>query len=1361
MKTKTRKVAIGIVSGLMVCTASAALAACGATQLPPFNYDYSQKVEEFGDGIRIDGKLDEGLWADQFALEEDIRNTNCNYKMTAYYGEEGVYFAFTVKDDAVFYSSEREIWANSGIEFCVGVPDNLRLTYEIDLNAGGKRMLRKYVGTASTVYLDWFSELHSAVWVDGDINGECKGYSAEIYLPYYLFHEDGSTDKLTELLVNPAIIRASSAMPSDTERLWYSIGAEERGLDWAPASANWYKFNEDGLVAHRVTLNAGAGGALSGKKYTFPNDQYEVAIKPDAGYCLSGLRFGEETVTDRIIYKNGTAVYAGKPSGDLTVSAEFEALPTEKHTVSGTLTFGSEEPADKKVYAVYAGAYIEATIEGANYSVELPEAEWQLYCEANGYLTRYEIITVSEDKTQDFSLVKNYLTPNNASSWDFTYLGQGTASAISGAWCEYAMHDTISGKKAYMEGKIVLPMQVGSDKRLGFVVRRSSNSFIFVAFTADGSDDYKLQIVVDGEWGGANVYVDNLEGIAGAEVRELASTTGVPVGVYYNGGELSVYVNEKRVVKTSFASSGYNASTNVTVGLMSSSKGEYNDLLFTTDWEPSADEEFLVEGETGYYDVTNGVIKYVYSGAVIPQKSHDVLVNVKAAAGEDIFVSTIIRKQDSFVLDHASDGVGYGFAFVNGSKQLVMRFVHDKANSNWLLQDTNWGGHWGGYSFGANPPAAWESEEGMRVGIARINGVFHFFLEDENGIMRSVRSFEYGYLRNDEITLKILCWTTAQGAEFTEFAYQTGDIALTVEKNTPENGTLTVANTNLGDNVKITLTPDESYVVSSLTVNGVNKVTELQEENGSYTLTLSGYASTTKLVVNASFAEQTEFVIGLNISLHKYGVGTNNLSAIPDGTEIRIEGVNGNYTANSVSGGVATFNSVQVGTYDVIVAGYKSKQIEVTKAETISVSLEFAVIEGNGNASINVAGINDGNVSINLGAAGKEYFKEQIDVNEDFVVSAVVSNLSRDISSLRFGFFVSADFNDDGSVADMWGNPPEELPCQLVYQDENGGGRGYYIQLPPAWGDGYTLNNDEVAALESASGLNIGFARVKGVYCVLIMRGGEYKVVTKLRNVTANFTATPAKAIKLGFVCDVCSGIPAGKETVNFSQVTYEKKAADATFTNAAVAKALQPIAPLRLIGNAESEFKTWENEQMFVGEQGLRYDADLSNFAMTNGTVKWNSPAREILWFSGLSTTLTIEVTIKATIATEGRVSVLAVYAGGMPFVCDICESGGAYALRIESHWGFGDYWDNNDTVLSAAQLNAINTTGLAMKIVRNSLTFDWYVDTCDSGAVNLALKKQKDFSEAGWGAPTSPVGFGVAGSAAEFIGLTVTNVT
>ncbi len=579
------------IAAMNVC----AFAACNneTETLPDFDYDYSTPVENFGDGISIDGKPNESVWEGQRMLEADIRNTTVKYTATAYFGAAGVYFAFWVQDDAVYYNAEREIWANSGVEFCVGSPEDTSITYEIDLNAGGKRMLRKYTGAP---YTNWFSDLHSAVWTDGEVNtAECKGYTAEIYLPYELFHADGSNAPVNELLVNFAIIRANSSNSGDTNRLWYSIGEQERGLGWAPASQNWYRFDQNGLISNDVTFTVGEHGALEGRSWAIDGDNYEFSVIPEEGYCVDTLLVNGKDVSENLYYTNGIAHYSLKAEGNISVSATFAPLPAAKYTLSGSVASEDEGSTENvRLYAVTRGAVIDVPVENGTYSAQLPEGEYSLYCEASGYMTAIYDVALYGDSKQDVVLQTMFLGSNtvigsgsNDASWDLSTLGQGTALSLDAGWLVTANHTTMYGTRAFVSANIVLPMSPGAGRRAGFRFVDAQQNGIYVCLYANnegGSDQYEIQFIELGK-GASTIWRYNYV-FTDPTIRELAESTGVPFAALYDGGKVTIWVNGQEIRKDwSLPGNGITSigeDSKVVPGLTTCGYGDYYHVQFNT-----------------------------------------------------------------------------------------------------------------------------------------------------------------------------------------------------------------------------------------------------------------------------------------------------------------------------------------------------------------------------------------------------------------------------------------------------------------------------------------------------------------------------------------------------------------------------------------------------------------------------------------------------------------------------------------------------------------------------------------------------------------------------------------------------------
>ena len=1501
---------VGAVVALLVATG--VFAACGGKnlQFPPYEYDYSTPVEEFGDGIRIDGKLDESIWSGRKYLTADIKNTPAKYRMTSYFGEKGVYFAFDIADNAVYYNADREIYANSGVEFCVGSPSDNRITYEIDLNAGGKRMLRKYTGQP---YTNWFSDLHSAVSVQGEINTpSCTGYTAEIYLPYALFNADGSDTKLDTLLVNPAIIRANSASGSmsDVDRLWYSIGEQERGLGWAPAAPNWYNFDANGLVCYDVALTASAFGAISGKPYILTDETYILTVEPDAGYYLESLTHDTKDVTDKLTYSGGKAVYSFIGTGDTAIEAKFAPLPETKYTLHGTVSAEGALPETVSLYAAYGGTVTQIPIgaDGA-YRVDLPAASYTLYCEASGYLTFVERADLTGSLSKNVLLRKRFLgahtvigSASNDSSWDFSALGQGTAVSVDNGWLVSTNHTTLMGEKMFVSGDIVLPMRDGVDRRAGFrFVDRSGNG-LYVCLLAENESNknkYVFQVISL-----RNANSDSW--LYGAEltdpiIRTLAHGDGVPFAALCENGKTTVWINGVKILDKFSESVPLNADSEVVPGLTTCGGGSFHNLVFnTTGYDEgypvtitagsggavTCDKEFYQDGDTltftftpdpgfavaevnvngvdkfselvgntlvvqtrglvavqlvarfvrvqGERGVLSGTVtaagapvsgvpvtlsnangdtfrvqtangafafeavdagvwqlsidadgyrpysqrveiggdkqieielfavsmadKYVLAGGenydveaieserkVVYTGGGDATLTLKpsAAAGEDVYVSAVVRKQDTFTMND-SGGIRYGFAFMGAGRTLNFNYCLFTYDNNYYASLVDWGVVDTSKALSAKQVAAWETT-GLRIAAARINGTFYMFAE-EDGIMRVVASGAHKDLADTVINIGFGTWWQTARAEYTEVEWTIGDVAIDVDIQPAEHGTVTVgAEPTLGGDVTVTAKPNEGYLLSSLTVNGEEKLSALEEKDGAYRLTLRGYTDTKQIVVQATFVEQGAFAVALGVKLHKYGIGADNLDFIPDGVTVELRGLT-TYRADAV-GGKVDFESVEKGAYTVWVDGYRSASLTVTGAVDDTVTLEYDLIDST--ANIDTTDANNGNVTLNINSNDAVLFKQTVGASEDFYVSAVFKNVDKDATSLRFGFYIWSDVDGDGQENSDW-DGTERIYAPICYQ-WHAGERQYVMQWIPTW-SGYFMSEADADAMAGETGVRLGLARVGGTFFMLREVDGKMKIVSQFPGDTKNYAE---RAIRVGIITMGAEG--ATETTAKFSELQFET-AANGAFTVAAYADALHTYTNLMCVTDPATTFKTAVGKVV----QG-QVDVDLSKFAEENGQLVWtNDTAGETVYFKNAMTDLTLDYTLKADIPLRGRVTAFSVFDGAAPFVVSISHetnedgSSNGYHVQLIRHWN----WDNGVyATLTDVQMNKMKTEGLAIRIVRAGAKIEVYADEVSGETVNLAKVAERTYTD-NPGPGHTGCGIGVSGSAATFSHITLSNV-
>lgn len=186
-------------------------------------------IKEYGldDGFALDGELTEDVWesdATAWSYDHYMSSAENPVKMTtkSYYGEKGVYFAFSVTDKAVYYSDDRTASGNTSVELYIAETTTTEWTgnsFRISVVPTGNnecvtemwtyrpkfaKFKKKGIDTATgePVYEElvatwrrWYQP-HAAsckIRGNGGINtAKNEGYDIEVYIPYESF---GMTEK--------------------------------------------------------------------------------------------------------------------------------------------------------------------------------------------------------------------------------------------------------------------------------------------------------------------------------------------------------------------------------------------------------------------------------------------------------------------------------------------------------------------------------------------------------------------------------------------------------------------------------------------------------------------------------------------------------------------------------------------------------------------------------------------------------------------------------------------------------------------------------------------------------------------------------------------------------------------------------------------------------------------------------------------------------------------------------------------------------------------------------------------------------------------------------------------------------------
>lgn len=421
---------IVILSTLSVsCCLAAGLAACkgGKTSVVDDTVQYTYRNPDAvlpdydTDVITVDGKIDESVynslrWWEAAYPEDD----GVNVRATSYAGAKGIFFIFDVDDYAVNVNPLRASWENSGVTIYVAKSDVVTLNddvWEIELCPDNSINAKSYMGGYyyTTIQPDGFENkpFVRTVTKGGPINtDDCRGYVMESYFTYeYLF---GSEEKPENgYKINYSLQRNSNTDKNHNRDSYYNFGENLLGAYNWNVPSTWWSFNDNGidsvLIASSVT---GSGKIEIADKFVSRYGTTSANIIPDDGHRIKCVKFGDEDVTGELKYKDGVnTLKLRNLAEDCSISAEFEAVPAERSTVSGNITFkGSAltaQQAEELQVRVNIGGivYISDIDNSGSYTLNAANGKGTLEVVSKlGYSVKRESIEVSGNATKDIAL---------------------------------------------------------------------------------------------------------------------------------------------------------------------------------------------------------------------------------------------------------------------------------------------------------------------------------------------------------------------------------------------------------------------------------------------------------------------------------------------------------------------------------------------------------------------------------------------------------------------------------------------------------------------------------------------------------------------------------------------------------------------------------------------------------------------------------------------------------------------------------------------------------------------------------------------------------------------------------------------
>ena len=229
------------------------------------NYGLSFEAEmTVKDGAKVDGSLGDAVWQDatvhEIALTADGTGQPPYYPAEAafmvYAGEDGLYFAFDVKDAklATNYNlttaADWNLWQNDGIEVYIDASGGASASLTEDsltVRCTASDLLRVYAPNAA--YSGWsVTNLYNSqaervqgirreLCIDGTPNQAYdadEGYTFELFVPYSVF----GTDEISDYRI-AAGVRSRANIPGGTETAFGAWSAAEQAAFTGVSPAQW------------------------------------------------------------------------------------------------------------------------------------------------------------------------------------------------------------------------------------------------------------------------------------------------------------------------------------------------------------------------------------------------------------------------------------------------------------------------------------------------------------------------------------------------------------------------------------------------------------------------------------------------------------------------------------------------------------------------------------------------------------------------------------------------------------------------------------------------------------------------------------------------------------------------------------------------------------------------------------------------------------------------------------------------------------------------------------------------------------------------------------------------------------------
>ncbi len=279
MKKKTFLLAT--LSVLAAGTLAVGLAGCGYS-FKEYSFEGGAEEKNWRDleypdtNIEVDGVVNASEYGDGYLSFSDVNDVNM--KVYAHMGEEGVFFGFVSDDKNVNYNPRNAVYNNTSVEIQVAPFGTTSLNVNaIQLRLGADGTTEQWVGFRSEdgyTYSKKYIPEMGAVHVNGELNGEADGYSAEIYVRYAAL---GLSEKPGSVICAPSFNTLPDVTNSTRATWTLMLGCN---LD---NPSTWYVVDGTGMTGHTAGFTSNEKTAENDKG---GNEFYYFGSAPQKAYSL-------------------------------------------------------------------------------------------------------------------------------------------------------------------------------------------------------------------------------------------------------------------------------------------------------------------------------------------------------------------------------------------------------------------------------------------------------------------------------------------------------------------------------------------------------------------------------------------------------------------------------------------------------------------------------------------------------------------------------------------------------------------------------------------------------------------------------------------------------------------------------------------------------------------------------------------------------------------------------------------------------------------------------------------------------------------------------------------------------------------